>query len=195
MSDAKQIYLVRHGETEWSKNGQHTGLTDIPLTENGIKQAKLLGKRISSLKFDHVFSSPLKRAFDTCCFCGLKSQAQITDALLEWNYGDYEGKKSAEIHLSNPEWNIFKNGAPNGESIDDVQKRADEFLQMLNQLDGTIAFFSSGHFSRVFTVRFLGLPIIKGRHFILSTASLSILSYEHKQPALKLWNDISHHSH
>lgn len=191
---SKQIYLVRHGETEWSKNGQHTGLTDIPLTENGITQAKHLGKRLKGLSFDHVFASPLKRAYDTCCLCGLDGQAKITDALLEWNYGDYEGEKTPDIHQTHPGWNIFQNGAPNGETTEDVTKRADDFIQELEALEGTIAVFSSGHFSRALTVRFLGFPILEGRHFMLSTASLSILSYEREVPALQLWNDISHHS-
>lgn len=191
---SKQIYLVRHGETEWSKNGKHTGLTDIPLTENGISQAKHLGQRLKELSFDHVFASPLKRAYDTCCLCGLDSQAKVTDALLEWNYGDYEGKKTPDIHQTHPGWNIFQNGAPNGETTEDVTKRADDFIQELEALEGTITVFSSGHFSRALTVRFLGFPIVEGRHFMLSTASLSILSYEHGVPALQLWNDISHHS-
>jgi probable phosphoglycerate mutase len=191
---SKQIYLIRHGETEWSKSGQHTGLTDLPLTENGINQAKHLGKRLERVTFDHVFTSPLKRAYDTCCLCGLKSQTKITDALLEWNYGDYEGKKTAEIHQTHPGWNIFDHGAPNGESTAEITKRADDFLKKLESLMGTIAVFSSGHFSRALTVRFLGFPLLEGRHFMLSTASLSILSYEHHVPALQLWNDISHHS-
>lgn len=191
---SKQIYLVRHGETEWSKNGKHTGLTDIPLTENGISQAKHLGQRLKGLSFDHVFASPLKRAYDTCCLCGFEGQAKITDALLEWNYGDYEGKKTPDIHQTHPGWNIFQNGAPNGETTEDVTKRADDFIQELEALEGTITVFSSGHFSRALTVRFLGFPIVEGRHFMLSTASLSILSYEHGVPALQLWNDISHHS-
>lgn len=191
----RQIYIVRHGETEWSKSGKHTGLTDIPLTENGVRQAKQLGKRLQSLSFDHVFSSPLKRAFETCKLCGLGDQATITDALLEWNYGDYEGVKTPEIHQTDPGWNIFEKGAPHGESVADVENRADTFLNQLSSLEGTIALFSSGHFSRAFTTRFLKLPLSKGRHLMLSTASLSILDYEHGQPALFLWNDTSHHSH
>ena len=191
---SKQIYLVRHGETEWSKNGRHTGLTDIPLTENGVSQAKHLGQRIKGQPFDYVFASPLKRAYDTCCLCELEGQAKITDALLEWNYGDYEGKKTVDIHQTQVGWNIFEHGAPNGETTEDVTKRADDFIKELEALEGTIAVFSSGHFSRALTVRFLGFPILEGRHFMLSTASLSILSYEHGIPALQLWNDISHHS-
>lgn len=194
MSDAKKIYIIRHGETKWAKNGQHTGLTDIPLTENGLRQAKKLGTRLSQVSFDHVFVSPLKRVYDTCCLCKLENQAEITESLLEWNYGDYEGKKSAEIHQIHPEWNIFEHGAPNGESVANVQKRADDFILKLNQLQGKIALFSSGHFSRALAVRFLGFPLVKGRCFILSTASLSVLEYEHKHPTLLLWNDISHYS-
>ena len=121
------IYIVRHGETEWSKSGKHTGTTDISLTENGVQQAKHLGKRLEGLSFDHVFASPLKRAYDTCCLCNLEGQAKVTDALLEWNYGDYEGKKTVDIHQTNPGWNVFEHGAPNGETPEQVAKRADEF--------------------------------------------------------------------
>ena len=191
---SNQIYLIRHGETEWSKSGKHTGLTDLPLTENGISQAKHLGKRLDGLSFDHVFSSPLKRAYDTCRLCKLDGQAKVTDALLEWNYGDYEGVKTVDIHQTHPGWNIFEHGALNGESPKEVAKRADVFIKQLEKLKGTIVVFSSGHFSRALTTRFLGFPIIEGRHFMLSTASLSILSYEHQLPAVMLWNDISHHS-
>lgn len=189
----QKVYLIRHGETEWSKSGQHTGLTDIPLTENGKLQASALGTRVKKVPFDHVFSSPLKRAYDTCALCGLREQAIVTDALLEWDYGDYEGKKSAEIHQSDPGWSIFVNGAPNGESVTDVKKRAQGFLAQIKELTGNIAVFSSGHFSRALATQWLGLPLEAGQLFILSTASLSILSHEHNKPALLLWNDISHH--
>jgi len=189
----REIYLVRHGETKWSKSGQHTGLSDILLTDQGKEEAKHLGQRLEGLFFDHVFTSPLKRAFETCQLCNLSQKATVSDALLEWNYGDYEGMTSKEIHKSEPTWNVFEKGAPGGESTGDVKTRVDEFLKKLEALEGKIALFSSGHISRALTVRFLGFPLAKGRHFILSTASLSILSYEHGKPALKLWNDVSHH--
>ena len=189
----QKVYLIRHGETEWSKSGQHTGLTDIPLTENGKKQAKALGKRVRLIAFDHVFSSPLKRAYDTCTLCGLREKAIVTDDLLEWNYGDYEGKKTIDIHKIDPHWNIFTNGGPHGETVEDIQNRTDRFLTHIRDLEGNIAVFSSGHFSRALATQWLGLPLEAGQLFILSTGSLSILSHEHQKPALLLWNDISHH--
>ena len=184
-----EIYLVRHGETEWSKSGQHTGLTDIPLTPEGETGARALGKRISEIKFDHLFSSPLKRAHDTCKLCGHGDAAIITDALLEWNYGDYEGVKSVDIHKDNPGWNIFKDGAPNGESVKQVADRCNAFLEMIEKLEGRVALFSSGHILRALTTRWLGLPMEAGRLFILSTGSLSIYGYEHGKHALRLWNE------
>lgn len=194
MSKQRELYIVRHGETLWSKTGQHTGLTDIPLTENGEDQAKRLGKRLLNFSFDHVFVSPLKRALDTCTLCGLKEKAKVTNALLEWDYGDYEGKTTAEIRQNDPDWSVFESGCPNGESVESVKKRADDFIENLSRLKGNIVLFSSGHFSRVLATRFLKLPISNACHFILTTASLSILSYEHQNPVFKLWNDVSHHS-
>lgn len=192
MAIQKAIYIVRHGETEWSKSGQHTGTTDLPLTQNGIKEAELLSSLLKTIHFDHVFTSPLKRAYETCRICGLSGKANLSDALLEWNYGSYEGKKSSEIRQIDPTWNIFEKGGPHGESPEDVAKRVNQFLKELEKLDGKIALFSSGHISRALAVRFLGLPIEKGRHFILSTASVSILTYEHGNPAIRLWNSLCH---
>ncbi len=188
----RRIYLIRHGETEWSASGQHTGLTDIPLTDAGVKQAKALHKRLNDHTFDHILTSPLKRAHDTCNICGYGDKAEISDDLLEWNYGDYEGITTNEIHKTNPKWNVFTHGGPNGETVEDVQKRADHLIEKLLRFDGEIALFSSGHFSRALTVRYLQLPLTHGQHFSLSTASLSILGYERKTPALILWNDTSH---
>ncbi|MCB1109648.1 MAG: histidine phosphatase family protein [Chlamydiia bacterium] len=182
---------MRHGETEWARDGKHTGLTDIPLTEKGESQAAGLGRRIESIPFKHIFSSPLKRALDTCSICGF--DPQIDKDLVEWDYGAYEGLTSPEIHETNPKWNVFTHGAPNGESVDSVAKRADRFLKKIEKLEGKIAVFTSGHFSRAFVTRWLDLPIETGRRFSLATASLSILGYEHTKRALKLWNDTSHH--
>lgn len=187
----KEIYLIRHGETEWSREGKHTGLTDISLTEKGEKEALTLGKRLKGIHFDHIFSSPLKRVKETCTICGFNPQ--IDKALLEWNYGAYEGVTSEEIYKTYPDWNIFTHGAPGGESTDDIVKRVDHFLKKIESLDGNIALFSSGHISRALTIRWLELPIQEGKRFSLSTGSLSILGYEHKNRALKLWNDIPYH--
>lgn len=186
----REIYIVRHGETEWAREGKHTGLTDIPLTEKGESQAAFLGRRLEKVRFDHVFSSPLKRARETCSICGLNPV--IDNALLEWDYGAYEGLTSDTIHETNPEWNIFTHGAPAGETVETVSKRAEKFIKKLEGLEGKIALFSSGHISRALLTRWLELPLENGRRFLLSTASLSILSYEHGKRAVKLWNDISH---
>jgi len=183
----RQIYIVRHGETEWARLGKHTGLTDIPLNEKGETQAVELRKHIQNIKFDHVFSSPLQRAYKTCNICEL--EAKIIDELLEWDYGDYEGMKSEEIHKNDPDWNIFTHGAVNGESVADVKSRVDRLIEKLESLEGNIALFSSGHISRAFASQWLQLPMSVGSRLILSTASLSILSYEHQRRALKLWND------
>lgn len=188
----KKICLIRHGETLWSKSGQHTGTTDIELTKNGETQAKLLGKRLEPIIFHHVFTSPRKRSLDTCQLCNLNKQAVVTKELYEWDYGDYEGKTSAEIYESHPTWNLFLDGAPNGESPQNIHKRAARFLKKIEPLEGTIAIFSHGHFSRALAATFLGLNIKLCQIFMLSTASFSILSFEHEKPALLLWNDISH---
>lgn len=187
----KQLYLIRHGETEWARTGKHTGLTDIPLNEQGKNQALLLGKRIQGLNFNHVFSSPLIRALETCTLCGLKPE--LNSDLVEWNYGDYEGLTSSEIHKTDPHWNIFTHGAPNGESIENVKSRICHLLKRVESLQGKIALFSSGHFSRAFASQWLGLPIAAGQNFSLSTASFSILGYENQKQVLKLWNDTSHY--
>jgi len=188
----RQVYIIRHGETEWARDGKHTGLTDLPLTDNGESQAALLGRRIESIKFDYVFSSPLKRAHDTCKICGL--DPRIDEDLVEVDYGAYEGMTSKEIYLTNPKWNIFTHGAPNGESIEALLSRVNRFLKKMEGLEGKIAVFTSGHFACAFATAWLELPIETSRRFSLTTASLSILGYEYTKRALKLWNDISHHS-
>lgn len=188
----KRICLIRHGETPWSKSGQHTGSTDIELTAEGENQAKRLGKRLKSTQFSHVFTSPRKRSLDTCRFCMLDNQAVLEKDLFEWDYGDYEGKTSAEIHASRPDWNLFLDGAPNGESPQNVHERAKSFLKKIEPLEGIIAIFTHGHFSRALAITFLGLKIELGEIFSLSTASFSILSFEHQKPAIFLWNDTSH---
>lgn len=191
MQEIRQIYLIRHGETEWAMNGRHTGRTDIPLTEKGKNEVRLLAKRLKSIEFSHVFTGPLQRVYETCALCNLADHATITDELNEWDYGRYEGLKTEEIYQENPNWDLFIDGAPLGESLSDIEKRTSGFIKKLEKLDGNIAVFSSGHISRAIGVKWLGLPIEMGRLFILSPASLSILSYEHKNPAMLLWNDIT----
>lgn len=184
----QRVYICRHGETEWSRSGQHTSFTDLPLTEKGEKQVIELGKRLEGLDFSEVFCSPLLRARQTCEIGGLMDQAVIDDDLFEWRYGDYEGVKTVDIRKRVPDWSVFTHGCPNGESVTDVQKRADNMVQKIRDVNGDVAIFSSGHFSRVLTARWLGLPVVAGRHFILNTGTLSILTYEREAPAIKMWN-------
>jgi probable phosphoglycerate mutase len=186
-----RIHLIRHGETEWSLSGRHTGTTDIPLTPSGEDEARKLGYRFRDIEFNHVFSSPRLRATRTCELVGLNAVPEITQDLAEWNYGDYEGKTPAEIHVIEPTWNIFQDGAPNGESPQQVQLRVDRLVAMLGQLTGNVAIFTHGHLGRVIGARWIKLALEHARSLLLSTASHSILSYEHgrvDQPAIGQWN-------
>ncbi len=188
------IYLARHGETAWSLSGQHTGLTDLPLTERGERNASQLGHRLSGLAFAMVFTSPLQRAVRTSELAGFAAVAEIDRDLLEWNYGDYEGRRTAEIHVEHPDWQLFRDGCPRGESPTQVGARADRVVRRLRAIQGDVLLFSSGHFLRVLTARWLGLEPAAGRFFLLSTASVSVLSYEHNlsEPVIRLWNDTRH---
>lgn len=191
-----QIYLVRHGDTAWSATGQHTGLTDIPLTPSGEEHARELSGWLAGHAFWQVRTSPLKRAQRTCELAGFGKAAAIDNDLVEWNYGDYEGLTTRQIQERVPQWNLFRNGCPGGESLAAVGQRADRVVASLRQAEGNVLLFSSGHFLRVLTARWLGLEPAQGRLFLLSTATLSILGYEHNQldePVLKLWNDRSYH--
>src|SRR5271166_4124470 len=194
MSEALPIiYLARHGETAWSLSGQHTGLTDLPLTERGERNALRLGERLKGLKFERVFSSPLQRALRTCELAGFGAVAEIDRNLLEWNYGQCEGLLSSEIHAQRPDWRLFRDGCPGGESPADVGARADRVLARLRSLTGNVLLFSSGHFLRILGARWIGLPPLGGQCFLLSTASLSCLAYEHESdPVFRLWNDAHH---
>lgn len=187
----KTIMLIRHGETEWTKTGQHTGITDLPLTEKGREEARAIGRRLEGISFNYAWTSPSLRARETSELAGFK--ALITPDLAEWDYGDYEGKTSQEIWKSNPGWTIFSEDPPHGETAVEVERRADRFWKELLTHEGDVAIFSSGHISRVLAVRFLGLPLAYGRYFTLSTASISLFGFEHNLPVIKLWNDISHY--
>ena len=188
------LYLARHGETSWSLTGQHTGLTDLPLTERGERNARKLGKRLAGLAFAKVLTSPLKRAAHTCELAGFGAVAETDPNLVEWNYGDYEGLKTAQILAKRPEWQLFRDGCPNGESPQQVGQRADCALSRLRGIEGNLVVFSSGHFLRVLAARWLGLEPASGRFFMLQTASLSALSYENNlsRPAIQSWNDTRH---
>jgi broad specificity phosphatase PhoE len=188
------LYLARHGETAWSLSGQHTGLTDLPLTERGERNARNLGPRLAGLTFAKVFTSPLQRATRTCELAGFGAAAEVDRDLVEWNYGDYEGLRTAEIHDKRPEWQLFRDGCPGGESPDQIGARADRVLSRVRAVSGDVLIFSSGHFLRVLAARWLGLEPVNGRLFMLKTASLSALGYENElsQPVISLWDDTSH---
>jgi probable phosphoglycerate mutase len=189
------VYLARHGETAWSLTGQHTGLTDLPLTERGERNARRLGDRLNGLNFAQVFCSPLQRARRTCELAGFNQTAKIDTDLIEWNYGDYEGKTSAEILAQRPGWELFRDGCPGGETPQQVWARADRVVSRLLAAGGDVLVFSSGHFIRALAARWLGLEAgAAGRYFMLNTASLSALSYEHdlSRPVIRLWNDDHH---
>ncbi|MEM1283067.1 MAG: histidine phosphatase family protein [Chlamydiota bacterium] len=184
----QRVYICRHGETEWSLSGQHTSVTDLPLTSKGVQQVKGLASRLERIEFAQVFCSPLLRAKQTCEIAGLLDLAVIDDDLFEWRYGDYEGLKTVDIRKSVPEWSVFTHGCPGGESTQEITERADRMVEKIRLVQGDVAIFSSGHFSRVLTARWLGLPVITGRHFILNTGTLSVLTYERENPAVKMWN-------
>jgi probable phosphoglycerate mutase len=188
------IYLARHGETAWSISGQHTGRTDLPLTERGERNARQLGQRLMGLSFHLILTSPLQRAMHTCDLAGFRTGSIVDDDLLEWDYGEYEGRRSADIYNERPGWQLFRDGCPGGESPEQVAARADRVASKLRATNGDVLIFSSGHFLRVLAARWIGLKAEAGRYFMLSTASLSALGYEHdrSQSVIRLWDDTRH---
>jgi probable phosphoglycerate mutase len=195
MSEALPVvYLARHGETAWSLSGQHTGLTDLPLTERGERNARSLGERLKALTFAKVFTSPLQRAARTCELAGFGGVAEVDPDLVEWNYGDFEGRRTAEIHKERPDWQLFRDGCPGGETPAQIGARADRVISRLRAVGGDALVFSSGHILRILTARWLGLEPGAGRYLLLSTAALSALGYEHNlsEPVIRLWNDTRH---
>ncbi len=189
-----EIYLARHGETAWSISGQHTGRTDIPLTEAGEAAARALGRRLEGVTFDRVFTSPRVRAARTAELAGFGGRAEAEPDLQEWDYGGYEGLTTDEIHQKAPGWSIFRDGIPDGESVAEVGARADRLLARVRGIGGRVLLVGHGHFTRVVAVRWLGLPVADGRLFFLGTAALSILGGDHgpEEPVIKLWNDTNH---
>jgi len=188
MRPTQQIYLIRHGETEWSVSLQHTGVTDIPLTANGRRVARQLKPVLSKETFLLVLTSPLQRARETCELAGLGVQAELNSDLMEWDYGDYEGLTPNQIHEKVPDWMIFRDGCPGGESPEQIGARADRVITRVRAVDGDVALFAHGHLFRVFAARWLGQPAEAGSHFLLDTATLSTLSYYQGVPAVKRWN-------
>lgn len=195
MHDLPIVYLARHGETAWTLTGQHTGLSDLPLTERGERTARQLGERLKREKFTKVLTSPLQRATRTCELSGFGAVAEVDRDLVEWDYGEYEGRRTAEIRLERPDWDLFRDGCPEGESPQQVAERADRVVRRVRAIAGNLLLFSSGHFLRVLATRWVGMdPAIIGRFFMLSTASLSALGYEHElsRPVIRLWNETRH---
>src|SRR5215475_14146302 len=189
------VYLARHGETAWSLTGQHTGLTDLPLTERGERNARQLGERLRGLMFAKVYTSPLQHAARTCELAGFGTVAEVDPDLVEWNYGDYEGRRTAEIRAERPDWELFRDGAPGGESPAQVAARADRVVSRLRAVPGDVLLFSSGHLIRVLATRWIGLEVtVNAKRFMLSTASLSAVGYENElsRPVIRLWNDTHH---
>src|SRR5262245_2181564 len=188
------VYLARHGETAWNVSGQHTGLTDLPLTERGERNARRLGERLRGLTFARVFTSPLQRARRTCELAGFGAVAEVDPELVEWDYGDFEGRTTADIRKERPGWQLFRDGCPGGESVAAVSARADRVVARLRAVGGDVLVFSSGHFLRVLGARWCGLEASAGRYLYLGTAALSVLGYEHdpSELVLRLWNDVRH---
>jgi broad specificity phosphatase PhoE len=183
-----QIVLVRHGETEWSRDLRHTGLTDVPLTDRGREDARLLREALADWSFARVLTSPLSRAVDTCRLAGLAQRAETTDALLEWDYGDYEGITTKEIRVERPGWSVWSDGCPGGETADQVGARVDPLVAELKAGEGDTALFAHGHLLRVLSARWLTLPPQSGALFALSTATLSVLGFERETAVIKRWN-------
>jgi broad specificity phosphatase PhoE len=190
-----EIYLARHGNTAWTLTGQHTGLIDLPLTPNGECKARRLGERLKDMTFAKLFTSTLQRAARTCELAGFGAVAETDPDLVEWDYGQYEGLRLAEILQERPDWQLLRDGCPGGESPAQIAGRADRVVERVRVVSGNALLFSSGHFIRVLAARWLALsPGSAGRYFVLSPASLSALSYEHNlsQPVIRLWNDAHH---
>jgi broad specificity phosphatase PhoE len=186
--EEQKIYLFRHGETEWSLNGQHTGVTDVSLTEKGRTDARLLQPILAKQSFALVLTSPLQRARETCELAGLGQLAQVDADLIEWNYGEYEGLTTRQIRSTRPDWSLFRDGCPGGESPGQVATRADRVVTKVRASEGDVALFAHGHILRVFAARWINLSVSCGERFLLDTATLNVLGYYYEIPALKVWN-------
>ena len=183
-----EVVLVRHGQTEWSRDLRHTGRTDVPLTDVGRAQAERLHEPLRDWNFHRVLASPLSRALDTCRLAGFGEAAELSDALLEWDYGDYEGETTPQISEGRPGWNLWRDGCPGGETSADVGARVDPLISELKASDGDVLVFAHGHLLRVLAARWLELPPEGGAHFWLATATVSVVGFERETPALRRWN-------
>jgi probable phosphoglycerate mutase len=189
-----RVYLVRHGETAWSLSGQHTGRLDLPLTAHGEANALRLANRLAGVHFKQVFTSPLARAMRTCELAGCGASAIVDADLIEWDYGDYEGKTQTQIRSERPGWEIFRDGCPQGELLAQVAARADRMLARVRAIGNDVLIFSSGHLLRVFAARWLGVDASFGRYLLLDTTAVSVLAYQRDltEPVIRLWNDQRH---
>jgi broad specificity phosphatase PhoE len=186
----QRVFLIRHAETDWSLSGQHTGITDIPLTENGRTVARRLAPILGRLTLAHVLTSPLSRARQTCELAGFGERAEVDRDLMEWNYGEYEGLTSKQIATRAPGWMLFRDGCPGGESPNQIATRADREIAKVRAVKGDVAIFAHGHLLRVLAARWIGLPAEAGSHFLLDTAAVSVLGYYRDVPAVKRWNAV-----
>jgi broad specificity phosphatase PhoE len=184
----QKVYLLRHGETEWSLNGRHTGVTDVPLTKNGRMAAQLLRPILARETFGLVLTSPLQRARETCELAGLGERANVERDLMEWNYGEYEGLTTEQIRMTRPGWSVFRDGCPGGELPEQIGTRADRVLTKVRAAEGNVALFAHGHILRVVAARWINLSASYGEHFLLDTATLNVLGYYRESPAFKIWN-------
>ena len=184
----QKVVLIRHGETKWALEGRHTSFTDLSLTEKGREEASLLQEALNNWQFKQVFSSPLKRAFETCELAGVAGGAVVEPDLSEWNYGRYEGLTTEQIQKEVPSWNLFEHGCPEGDSPVEVCIRVDRIIKKVRAIDGDVAVFSHGHLSRVFATRWLNQPIEESGMFVLDTATLNVLGAYHDTPAIVTWN-------
>jgi probable phosphoglycerate mutase len=184
----QSVVLARHGETEWSRSLRHTGKTDLPLTEEGRRQASALGPRLRAWTFSLVLTSPLQRALETCRLAGYGEQAQVRPDLVEWDYGRYEGLTTPQIQEIHPNWSLWRDGCPGGEHAEDVGRRVDRVIAEVRGVHGDVLIFAHGHVLRVLTARWLGEPPEGGRHYALQTATVSVLGYEHTDPVIRQWN-------
>ena len=188
MAEKNRIWLVRHGETEWSKSGQHTGRTDIPLTAIGEQQGQALGRHLAGRQFALVLTSPLSRARETCRLAGFSAAAEVSDDLLEWDYGIYEGRTTAAVRAEQPGWSIWTTSIPKGETVEQVGERVRRVLARADAVDGDVALFAHAHLLRILSACWIGLPPINGRNLTLGTASLSVLGYERENRVIQTWN-------
>lgn len=188
------VYLVRHGETAWTKSGQHTGRSDIPLTERGEREAQELSVRLQSVTFAHVLTSPLQRARRTGELAGFAECAHVDPDLMEWDYGAYEGRRTPDIRAERPGWDLFEDGCPGGETLVDVSARADRVIARVRALEGDVLLFAHMEILRVVAMRWIDQPALQARRLYLETASVSVLGYDHDldEPVIRLWNDTRH---